>query len=67
MRVRFPPSPTGNLHVGMCVARYSIGFSPGTMVGNSYFWWRIPAVGLNLEESYQVLYYLLTWVMFYLG
>ena len=62
VRVRFPPSPTGNLHVGnvrsalfnWVFARHYGGIFVLRMEDTD--------AGRNLEESYQVLYDSLTWL-----
>ena len=62
VRVRFPPSPTGNLHVGnVRSALFNWVFARhygGTFVLRV----EDTDAGRNLEESYQVLYDSLTWL-----
>ena len=62
VRVRFPPSPTGNLHVGnVRSALFNWVFARhygGTFVLRV----EDTDVGRNLPESYQVLYDSLTWL-----
>ncbi|HEY5821094.1 MAG TPA: glutamate--tRNA ligase [Propionibacteriaceae bacterium] len=62
VRVRFPPSPTGNLHVGnVRSALFNWVFAKhygGTFVLRV----EDTDAGRNLEESYQVLYDSLTWL-----
>ena len=62
VRVRFPPSPTGNLHVGnVRSALFNWVFARhygGTFVLRV----EDTDTGRNLEESYRVLYDSLTWL-----
>ena len=62
VRVRFPPSPTGNLHVGnVRSALFNWVFARhygGTFVLRV----EDTDAGRNLEESYQVLYDSLAWL-----
>ena len=62
VRVRFPPSPTGNLHVGnVRSALFNWVFARhygGTFVLRV----EDTDAGRNLPESYQVLYDSLTWL-----
>ena len=61
VRVRFPPSPTGNLHVGNVRALFNWVFARhygGTFVLRV----EDTDAGRNLEESYQGLYDSLTWL-----
>ncbi len=62
VRVRFPPSPTGNLHVGnVRSALFNWVFARHY---GGIFVLRVEDTdaGRNLEESYQVLYDSLTWL-----
>ncbi len=62
VRVRFPPSPTGNLHVGN--VRSALFNWVFTRHYGGTFVLRVEDTdaGRNLEESYQVLYDSLTWL-----
>ena len=62
VRVRFPPSPTGNLHVGNVRSALFNWVFARHFGGTFVLRVEDTDAGRNLEESYQVLYDSLTWL-----
>ena len=62
VRVRFPPSPTGNLHVGNVRSALFNWVFARHYGGTFLLRVEDTDAGRNLEESYQVLYDSLTWL-----